>query len=53
MPDTMQFVARQVRIDVPRLDDVAVLVALGGEAIVVVRHVHLLLAHQFPVVAVR
>ncbi|MNH30213.1 hypothetical protein D3C79_904960 [compost metagenome] len=53
MPDTMQFVAGQVLVDVPGFDDVGVFQARRPQFVVVVGDVDLLLAHQLPVVAVR
>ena len=49
----MQLVAQQIRVDVPSFDDIAVLVALGCQAVAVVRHDEFLLAHQLPVVLIR
>ncbi|VVN72473.1 hypothetical protein PS687_05636 [Pseudomonas fluorescens] len=51
-PHAVQFVAGQVLVDVAGLDDVVVLEARRIELVAVVGDVHLLLAHQLPVVAV-
>ncbi|MNN18901.1 hypothetical protein D3C81_1321210 [compost metagenome] len=53
MPDTMQLITRQVLVDVPRFDDVVVLEFRRLQLVVVVGDVHLLLANQLPVIAVR
>ena len=52
-PDAMQFVARQILIDVAALGDVLVLVVVGIQFIAVVGHQHLALAQQFHGVAVQ
>ncbi len=49
----MQFVAGQRRVQVTDLEQVLVLNLRAGDLVVVVRDVDFLLAHQFPVVAIR
>ena len=51
-PHPVQLIAGQVLVDMPGLDDVVVLERRRVELVAVVGDVHLLLAHQFPVVAV-
>ena len=52
-PDPVQFIAGMILIDVTCLDDVIVLQVARFQLVGVVRNVHFLLAHQFPVVAIR
>lgn len=53
VPDAVQLVAGQILVDMTGLEDVRVLEVRGVQAVAVVRDVQLLLADQFPVVAIR
>ncbi len=52
-PDAVQLIAREVLVDVAGLEDIGVLVGRIRELVRVVRDVHLALAQQLPLVAVR
>src|SRR5690606_21847508 len=52
-PHPVQFIAGQVLVDVTWLDDVRVAQVVIDQLVGVVGNIQLLLAHQFPVVAVR
>src|SRR5580765_4000597 len=52
-PQPVQFVARVVLVDVILVQQLAVLDLLALQLVGVVRHIHLLLAHELPVVALR